>query len=140
MAVTAKGQKLFAELFVPARGPKPNTAILKSLDPSVITPSGHVKVLSNLQVRLKNGKTNVFVLGDIIDWNEQHQGMKVMVHVDVVTANILGAINGRSTLQVVSRAPLIHSLPKCDLILMHYRFSDVQGSHGEHYDHTRTSA
>jgi apoptosis-inducing factor 2 len=101
-ATTVNGQKLSADLFVSARGPKPNTAILKSLDPSIITPSGHVRVLPTLQVPLANGKTNVFAMGDIIDWDEQHQAEKSKAHVEVVAPNILNAIERRTTPSVVS--------------------------------------
>lgn len=77
-----------------ARGGKPNTEFLRSFDPSVITDVGRVKVLPTLQVPLANGKTNVFALGDIIDWDEQKMLVKVGGHVPVVVANVLSVVNG----------------------------------------------
>ncbi|KAF9520561.1 hypothetical protein BS47DRAFT_1335729 [Hydnum rufescens UP504] len=96
-ATTTKGQKLTADLFISTRGPKPNTDILKSFDPSVITPSGHVKVLPTLQVPLANGKANLFALGDIIDWNEQHKFTTAVAHGEILVNNVLGAINNGVT-------------------------------------------
>lgn len=102
-ATTAKGTKLNADLFIPTTGPKPNTDILKSFDPSVITPSGHVKVLPTLQVPLASGKANLFALGDIIDWNEQHKFTAAVAHTDTLTNNVLGAINNGVTPPIVRR-------------------------------------
>ncbi|KDQ14039.1 hypothetical protein BOTBODRAFT_110675 [Botryobasidium botryosum FD-172 SS1] len=92
--VTKKGVRLSADLFIPARGPRPNTAYLKSFDPTILAESGGVKVHPTLQVPLANGKTNVFALGDIIEWNEQKMLFKTAAHTAVILPNLLSALNG----------------------------------------------
>ncbi|KAF9518256.1 hypothetical protein BS47DRAFT_1375404 [Hydnum rufescens UP504] len=93
-ATTSNGVTLEADLFISCRGTRPNTSILKSLDSSILTSSGHVKVLPTLQVPLQNGKTNVFAMGDIIEWKEQRQYAKAMKHKSIVAKNIIAALNG----------------------------------------------
>lgn len=106
---------------IAARGGKLNTAFLSSFDPTILTPSGSVKVLPTLQVTpvrfcvsfthpvpahthsntpshaqvpLANGKSNVFALGDIIEWQEQKTISKVPTQAGVVVPNILAAVKG----------------------------------------------
>lgn len=67
---------------------------MKSLDPTVLTPTGAVKVLPTLRVPLANGSTNVFALGDIIDTTQQKTISKVPAQAEVVAANILAATKG----------------------------------------------
>ncbi|KAF9518261.1 hypothetical protein BS47DRAFT_330588 [Hydnum rufescens UP504] len=93
-ATTTNGLTLEADLFITCRGGHPNTSILKTLDPSILTPSGHVKVLPTLQIPLNNGKTNVYAMGDIIDWKEQHMFTKAKAHKVVITKNIVAQLNG----------------------------------------------
>ncbi|KAG9026740.1 hypothetical protein FRB95_008512 [Tulasnella sp. JGI-2019a] len=91
---TENGLEIPTDLVIDARGGKLNTAFLTSLDPTVLTPSGSVKVLPTLQVPLSNGKSNVFALGDIIEWPEQKTIFKVRPQAAIVAANLLSAING----------------------------------------------
>jgi NADH dehydrogenase FAD-containing subunit len=92
---TKNGVKVKADLVVPARGGQPNTSFLQSLDASVLTPRGHVKVLTTLQVDLSSGKRNIWALGDIIEWPEQKQIAKGEAHIAVLVANLLSALNGK---------------------------------------------
>ncbi|KAG8966180.1 hypothetical protein FRC03_012370 [Tulasnella sp. 419] len=91
---THKGKTLKADLVIPTRGGRLNTDFIRSLDPSIVTERGTVKVLSTLQVPLSNGKTNVFAIGDIIEWKEQKQVAKISTHSSVLIANLLSAIKG----------------------------------------------
>jgi len=92
---TEKGVTVEADLVLPAWGGKRNTEFLKSFDPTILTPLGYVHVLPTLQVVLANGKTNVYALGDIIEWNEQKTLSKVAPQVPVVSGNILAQIAGK---------------------------------------------
>ncbi|KDQ12062.1 hypothetical protein BOTBODRAFT_162259 [Botryobasidium botryosum FD-172 SS1] len=93
VVTTKKGVQLKADLFIPARGGRPRTAFLQTLDPSIIAENGRVKVLPTLQVPLANGKTNVFAIGDVIDWDEQKMQMKADAHGGVVLPNLLSLLN-----------------------------------------------
>ncbi|KAG9031110.1 hypothetical protein FRB95_003156 [Tulasnella sp. JGI-2019a] len=92
--MTENGVQIEADVVITARGGKVNTSFLRSFDSSILTPTGHVTVLKSLQVPLRDGKTNVFALGDIIDWPEQKTLSKVPTQAAVVSANILSAIKG----------------------------------------------
>ena len=78
-----------------ARGPRPNTGFISaSLGPDAVTSSGHVKVLPTLQLP---EHPNIFALGDIINWNEQKQFMKVTSgHVPIVVNNVAAYLSGRT--------------------------------------------
>lgn len=52
-----------------------------------------MRVQPTLRVPLRNGKTNVYAVGDIIEWDEEKQLSKVPKHVEPVVANILASIN-----------------------------------------------
>lgn len=43
---------------------------------------------------MQNGKTNVFAIGDIIEWREQKTLSKLPAQAAVVAANILSAVKG----------------------------------------------
>lgn len=83
-------------LQVPVAGGRPNTDFLRSFDPAIITAAGTVRVQKTLQVPLSNGKTNVYAVGDIIEWDEEKQLAKTPAHVAVVAANILASINNKT--------------------------------------------
>ncbi|KAG8862923.1 hypothetical protein FRB96_000343 [Tulasnella sp. 330] len=91
---TENGVKIKADVVIAARGGKANTAFLETFDSSILTSKGSVKVLKSLQVPLRNGKTNVFAIGDIIDWPEQKTLSKLPTQAAAVTANILSAVKG----------------------------------------------
>ncbi|KAF8804855.1 FAD/NAD(P)-binding domain-containing protein [Phlegmacium glaucopus] len=88
---TKNGVTVDADLIVATRGNRPNTAFLSSLGSDVLTPSGHVKVESSLQVK---GLPGVFAAGDIIDWKEVKQVGKYGGHASTITSNIKNFLNG----------------------------------------------
>jgi apoptosis-inducing factor 2 len=101
---TRLGKHLDADLVVSTRGGRPNTSFLKSAGFD-LTPGGQVCVEETLQAK---NHPNVFVVGDIIGWNEQKQSAKVEGHRDVVVANILSFIEGSTvTTQYVSPKEVI---------------------------------
>ncbi|KAG8884108.1 hypothetical protein FRB98_002598 [Tulasnella sp. 332] len=91
---TENGVEIPADLVIPTRGGKLNTAFLSSFDSTILTPNGSVKVLPTLQVPLANGKSNVFAVGDIIESQQQKMVSKVPAQASVVVANILSALGG----------------------------------------------
>lgn len=88
---TDKGRTIRADLIVPTWGGRRNTEFLKSFDSTIVTPEGNIRVLPTLRVPLTSGKTNVYAVGDVIDWAEQKQLAKIPGHVSVVVPNILAA-------------------------------------------------
>lgn len=80
---------------IPTRGGRPNTSFLSTLDPTILTSTGLLKVNSGLQVPLASGKRNVYGVGDILDLPEQKQIAKGDGHIAIVSANILSALNGK---------------------------------------------
>ncbi|KAG9044217.1 hypothetical protein FS837_008612 [Tulasnella sp. UAMH 9824] len=92
---TEKGRTIKADLIVPTWGGHRNTEFLKSFDSTIITTGGNVRVLPTLRVPLTSGKTNVYAVGDVIDWAEQKQVAKVPGHVAVAVPNILAAIKNQ---------------------------------------------
>lgn len=90
---TRNGVELKADLVVSARGPRPNTEfIASSLGSSVVNPRGYVKIRPTFQL-LEH--SDVFALGDIIDWPEQKQLAKTWGHAGIVAANVEACLSGR---------------------------------------------
>lgn len=61
---------------------------------AALTPSGHVRVTPSLNIKLDGDivAENIFAMGDIIDWPEQHMIAKAVAHAEVVCANIVAAL------------------------------------------------
>jgi len=89
---TRSGKQYSGDVIVATLGPRPNTGYVSTLDSSLLTGSGNVKVLPTLQVVNHPG---VYALGDIIDWKEQKQAGKTGGHAAVVAANILSYLDGQ---------------------------------------------
>ncbi|EJD54211.1 FAD/NAD(P)-binding domain-containing protein [Auricularia subglabra TFB-10046 SS5] len=102
---TAKGVELNADLIIQAVGPKPDSSIAATLDASVITPDGRVKVLPTLQLPLESGKRNVFAAGDIIDWPEQHTSLRAAQHAPIVAQNVVAVLKGKEPTAKHSKTP-----------------------------------
>jgi apoptosis-inducing factor 2 len=73
---TRSGKHIDADLVVSTRGGQPNTAFLHGSGLS-LAPSGHVQIEATLQAK---GFSSIFVAGDIMDFDEQKQTMKVGVN------------------------------------------------------------
>jgi len=80
---------------ITAVGGRPNSSLAATLDPSIISTSGHIKVLPTLQVPLTSGQRNVFAIGDVMDWPEQHSFGKIGGHVSVIVPNVLSVLAGQ---------------------------------------------
>ncbi|KZV80849.1 FAD/NAD(P)-binding domain-containing protein [Exidia glandulosa HHB12029] len=109
---TSKGEELNADVIIQAVGPTPNTTVVATLDPSVITPDSRVKVLPTLQVPLASGKRNVFVAGDIVDIQEQHSSIRAAAHAPIVVANVLSVLNGKDAAKKYKSGPEIIMLTR----------------------------
>lgn len=91
---TKNGKTLDADLIVLATGGRPNASLAQTLDVSIVSESGRVKVLPTLQVPLASGARNVFAAGDIIEWQEQHTLVKAGGHAGIIAPNVLAVLNG----------------------------------------------
>jgi len=89
---TAKGLHIDADLIVPTWGGRPNTSLVMSLGPELLTPSGRVKVEGTLLIK---GYQDIFAVGDIIDWSEVKQVAKYTGHSATVVSNIKSILEGR---------------------------------------------
>ncbi|CAL1709321.1 unnamed protein product [Somion occarium] len=106
---TRNGKQLRdADLIIPAFGARPNTAYLSSLDTTVLSEQGFVKVKPTLEVV---NHPSVFALGDIIDWPEQKQAAKTKAHADVVAANIQSYLTGQPLSKVYKGSPEMIVVP-----------------------------
>jgi NADH dehydrogenase FAD-containing subunit len=89
---TQDGLELGADLVLLCTGTAhPNTAFMRSLKMDVLTSAGYVKVKPTLQLL---SYPNIFVAGDILDWQEQKQALKSTAHAQVVVKNVLSYIKG----------------------------------------------
>jgi NADH dehydrogenase FAD-containing subunit len=107
---TRLGRKIDADLVVPTRGGRPNTAFLK--DTFGLTENGFVKIEKTLEVK---GYPGVFAAGDVLDWKEQKRAFmssllficafthaflspevaKVPSHAAVIVQGVLDRLAGR---------------------------------------------
>ncbi|KAF8510928.1 hypothetical protein BU17DRAFT_55017 [Hysterangium stoloniferum] len=91
--VTVNGVRVDADLVVPTRGGRPNTAFISSsLGSEVVTSDGHVRVENTLQVK---GYPGIFAAGDILDWKEVKQVGKYPYHVTTISSNIASYLGGK---------------------------------------------
>jgi hypothetical protein len=103
-------------------GGTPNTGfIAESLGADVLSASKHVRVLPTLQLP---NHSNIFALGDIIDWQEQRQAAKIPAHAGVVAKNVLSLLNDRAAtaeykgspeITIVTLGPVRTNIPACFL-------------------------
>ncbi|KAF8667838.1 hypothetical protein AX14_006285, partial [Amanita brunnescens Koide BX004] len=90
---TRKGVEVEADLVVSARGPTPNTGFVESsLGAHTVNSRKYVRVRPTLQLQ---EYTDIFALGDIIDWKEQKQITKAWGHAAIVAANVEAYLAGR---------------------------------------------
>ncbi|KAF7311070.1 FAD/NAD(P)-binding domain-containing protein [Mycena chlorophos] len=94
---TRKGNVIDADLVVATKGPRPRTAfVAESLGEKVLDERGQIIVEPTLQLP---GHANIFALGDAIKWAEQKQVMKAMAHADIVAANLVSLLSGKTALK-----------------------------------------
>ncbi|KAH9477744.1 Apoptosis-inducing factor-like protein A [Psilocybe cubensis] len=100
---TGNGVPLPCDLLLFARGGRPNTSLLKFLRPNVLSDRGYVRVKPTLQI---DQHPNMFALGDIIDWPEAKQLMKIsMGHTAVVIANVISYLEGKVPKKTYNKSP-----------------------------------
>lgn len=78
---------------ISARGPSPNTAFTSSLGSSTLNSFGFIKVKPTLQLV---DYSNIFAVGDVIEWPEQKQAAKTASHAGVVVKNVLNVLAGKN--------------------------------------------
>jgi len=90
---TRKGEVIHADLVVPTRGPRPNTAfVAKSLGADALDARSQIKVNPTLQLAKH---PDIFALGDAINVVEQKQVMKASAHAGIVAGNIIAYLSGK---------------------------------------------
>lgn len=100
---TGKGVPLPCDLLVLARGGRPNTSLLKFLRPDVLSDRGYIRVRPTLQI---DRHPNMFALGDVIDWPEAKQLMKIsMGHTAVVITNVMSYLEGKVPKKTYTKSP-----------------------------------
>ncbi|KAF8741528.1 Pyridine nucleotide-disulfide oxidoreductase, partial [Rhizoctonia solani] len=105
---TQSGTRIRADLVIPAAGGRPNTAVVSTLDSSVVTKSGTVLVTPELRVKLSSGAHNVWAIGDIIEWPEQKMVFKASTgHAPTVAKNILASVQGGKEAQYEGKPEMI---------------------------------
>jgi NADH dehydrogenase FAD-containing subunit len=57
----------------------------------VLNPRGQIRIENTFQLK---SYTNIYAIGDAIDWQEQKQAAKAPKHAQIAAENILSQING----------------------------------------------
>ncbi|RXW14404.1 hypothetical protein EST38_g11448 [Candolleomyces aberdarensis] len=87
---TRNGKHFRADLVIPTRGGRPNTALVSaSLGANALTSTGHIKVQPTLQL---TGHPQIFAGGDAIEWKEQKQAGKARGHAPIIVENVLNVL------------------------------------------------
>jgi len=82
---------------VPTRGTKPNTALIATLGEGALNEkTRRVKTLPTLQIP---SHPEIFAAGDIIEYPEQKQAGKYPGHSDVIVANMISLMSGKSAVK-----------------------------------------
>ncbi|KAF9026132.1 hypothetical protein BDZ89DRAFT_1134995 [Hymenopellis radicata] len=79
---------------LPMWGTRPNTAYLaSSLGADTLAENGCVKIRPTFQL---HNHTEIFAMGDIIDWPEVKQSLKANRHAVIVSKNVVNYLQGKS--------------------------------------------
>ncbi|KAI0076565.1 FAD/NAD-P-binding domain-containing protein [Panus rudis PR-1116 ss-1] len=106
---TAHGKNIpDADLIIPAYGSRPNTSFINTLDSTVLTDRGLVKVKPTLEIV---GHPGVFAAGDIIDWKEQKQAAKAGTHGKIAAANVISFVQGLAPSKEYKGSPELIIIP-----------------------------
>jgi NADH dehydrogenase FAD-containing subunit len=106
-ATTRSQRQLEGDLIVPTFGSRPGTGFVKSLGSGVLNARGQIKVTSTFQLE---SHTNIYAIGDVIDWSEQKQAAKVPKHAQIAAANILSQLDGGSANKKYTGQPELISI------------------------------
>ena len=87
---------------MPTFGSRPGTGFVKSLGSDALNPRGQIKIENTFQLK---SHSNIYAIGDVIDWTEQKQAAKAPKHAQIAAANILAQIGGGAPKQVYSGQP-----------------------------------
>jgi NADH dehydrogenase FAD-containing subunit len=124
--VTRNNRRIDADLVVPTRGGRPNTAFLASSGFN-LNSVGQVPVEKSFQVK---GRRGVFAIGDITDIKEQKQAAKYGGHAAIVVPNVLAALEKREPSKQYGTVPevMIVSNGKVRMLLIHMSCSPLTPS------------
>jgi NADH dehydrogenase FAD-containing subunit len=75
---------------------------VKSLDSGALNARGQIKVKPTFQLE---SYTNVYAIGDVIDWSEQKQVVKAMKHAQIAAENIISQLKGGSATKKYTGEP-----------------------------------
>lgn len=105
---TEGGKRIRADIIIMAAGGRPNTSVVKTLDPEAVTGHGTVLVTPELRVKLSSGAQKVWAIGDIIEWAEQKMVFKAGYgHAPTVAKNIIASIQGGKFTQYEGKPEII---------------------------------
>ncbi|KAF5352398.1 hypothetical protein D9756_005947 [Leucocoprinus leucothites] len=91
---TRSGKAIEADLVLSTRGQRPNSELIaESFGADTLNSRRLVKVEHTLQLK---GHQDIFVIGDVIDWNEQKQAFKAQAHADIAVGNLLSLLKGQN--------------------------------------------
>ncbi|EED20630.1 disulfide oxidoreductase, putative [Talaromyces stipitatus ATCC 10500] len=95
VVVLGSGTAIPCDFLVRCTGQKAASDIIAKLCPHIVSPSGgHVKVKSTLQIA-DNRFNNIYAAGDVIEYPCPKNGHSATLQAEVVSNNILCAIQGR---------------------------------------------
>ncbi|KAI0301617.1 FAD/NAD-P-binding domain-containing protein [Multifurca ochricompacta] len=90
-ATTRSQRPLDGDLVVPTFGSRPGTGFIKSLGSGVLNARGQIKIRPTFQLE---SYSNIYAIGDVVDWAEQKQAAKAPKHAQIAAANILAQLSG----------------------------------------------
>ena len=68
----------------------------------MLNPRGQIRIENTFQLK---SHSNIYAIGDVIDWDEQKQAAKAPKHAQIAAANILSQIDGGAPKKSYSGQP-----------------------------------